>query len=131
MPNAVTLVTGARGFLGRAITHSLKTRRREVVGLDPRSSDAVQIIDDLSDQKRLQIFLRENNITHIIHAGGISGPMAMQDNAAGVIAINVQGSLNLMNAALASSVNTFVYCSSVASFGNSYEPELITESYPP
>ena len=131
MPNAVALVTGASGFLGRAITYSLKTRRREVVGLDPRSSDAVQIIDDLSDQKRLQNLLRENNITHIIHAGGISGPMVMQDDPAGVIAINVQGSLNLLNAALASSVKTFVYCSSVASFGNYYEHEPITESYPP
>ena len=57
--------------------------------------------------------------------------MEMQDDAAGVIAINVQGSLNLLNAALASSVKTFVYCSSVASFGNYYEPEPITESYPP
>ena len=90
MPNAVALVTGASGFLGRAITHSLKSQKREVVGLDPRASDTVQIIDDLSDQKRLQNLLRENNITHIIHAGGISGQMVMQDDPAGIIAINVK-----------------------------------------
>ena len=131
MPTAVTLVTGASGFLGRAITRRLKTQGREVLGLDPRASDTVQIIDDLSDLNRLQKLLSKNNITHIIHAGGVSGPMVMQNDAAGVIAINVQGSLNLLNAALASSVNTFVYCSSVASLGNFYEHEPITENYPP
>jgi nucleoside-diphosphate-sugar epimerase len=131
MPTAVTLVTGASGFLGAAIMHRLKAQGQDAVGLDPRASDTVQIIDDLTDLKRLQKLLREKNITHVIHAGGISGPMVMQDNAAGVIAINVQGSLNLLNAALASSVKTFVYCSSVASLGNYYEHEPITESYPP
>jgi UDP-glucuronate 4-epimerase len=130
MPTAVTLVTGASGFLGKTIMRRLKTLGRDAVGLDPQASDTAHIIDDLSDLKRLQKLLREKNITHVIHSGGISGPMVMQDDAAGIIAVNVQGSLNLLNAALASSVKTLVYCSSVASLGNYYEHEPITEIYP-
>jgi nucleoside-diphosphate-sugar epimerase len=131
MPTAVTLVTGASGFLGNAIMRHLKTQGRDAVGLDPRASDTTQVIDDLSNLDHLQKLLRENNITHVIHSGGISGPRVMQNDAAGIIAVNVQGSLILVNAALASSVQTLVYCSSVASLGNYYEHEPITEIYPP
>ena len=88
------------------------------IGLDPRPSPATQVIDDLSDRARLRDLIAREKITHIIHAGGVSGPMVMADDPAGVIAINVTGSMNLLNEAMAGGVTTFVYCSSVAAIGN-------------
>ena len=56
--------------------------------------------------------------------------MVMADDPAGVMAINVTGSMNLLYEAIAGGVATFVYCSSVAAIGNFYESEPIGEDYP-
>jgi nucleoside-diphosphate-sugar epimerase len=88
------------------------------------------VIDDLSDRARVHALIARKKVSHIIHAGGVSGPMVMADDPIGVIAINVTGSMNLLNEAMAGGVSTFVYCSSVAAIGNFYEPEPIGENHP-
>src|SRR5256885_12697508 len=129
-PSRATLVTGSSGFVGRVIMSRLAAADQRAVGLDPRPSPTTQIIDDLSDRTRLRDLIGREKITHIIHAGGVSGPMVMARDPAGVIAINVTGSMNLLYGAMAGGVTTFVYCSSVAAIGNYYEPEPIGEDYP-
>ena len=130
MTDRVTLVTGASGFLGHTIIKLLAKNGHRTVGLDPRPSATTQVLDDLSDRKRLKALLAEQKITHIIHAGGVSGPMVLADDPAGVITINVVGSINLLRAALETGVETFVYCSSVSALGNFYEREPVGEDYP-
>ena len=122
----IVLVTGSSGFVGRAIM----ARLPDAIGLDPVASPSTQIIDNLSDRARLRDLIAREKITHIIHAGGVSGPMVLADDPASVIAINVTGSMNLLYEAMAGGVATFVYCSSVAAIGNYYEAEPIGEDYP-
>jgi len=88
------------------------------------------VLDDLSDRSRLRALLVDEKITHIIHAGGVSGPMVMADDPVGVMATNVIGSLNLLFASIEAGVRTFIYCSSVSALGNFYENEPIGEDYP-
>jgi UDP-glucuronate 4-epimerase len=121
-----TLVTGSSGFVGRAIM----ARLPDAIGLDPIASPSTKMIDDLSDRARLRDIIAREKITHIIHAGGVSGPMVLADDPAAVIAINVTGSMNLLYAAMDAGVTTFVYCSSLAAIGNFYEAEPIGEDYP-
>jgi nucleoside-diphosphate-sugar epimerase len=121
------LVTGSSGFVGRAIMARLAGR---AIGLDPVAGPGTQVTDDLSDRARLRDLIRREAITHIIHAGGVSGPMVLADDPAGVIAINVTGSMNLLYEAMAGGVATFVYCSSVAAIGDFYQDEPIGEEYP-
>jgi len=128
-PSSVTLITGSSGFVGRVIMSRLAAGKK-AIGLDPRPSSATQIIDDLSDRARLRDLIGREKITHIIHAGGVSGPMVMARDPAGVIAINVTGSMNLLFEAMAGGVTTFVYLSSVAAIGNYYEAEPIGADYP-
>jgi nucleoside-diphosphate-sugar epimerase len=130
MSSNLTLVTGSSGFVGRAIMAHLAAVGQRAIGLDPRPAASTQVIDDLSDRTRLRDMIARETITHIIHAGGVSGPMVMADDPVGVLAINVTGSMNLLNEAVAGGVKTFVYCSSVAAIGNYYEPEPIGEDYP-
>jgi nucleoside-diphosphate-sugar epimerase len=130
MTSNVILVTGSSGFVGRAIMARLAALGQRAIGLDPQPSHTTQVIDDLSDRARLRALIAREKISHIIHAGGVSGPMVMADDPAGVIAINVTGSMNLLNEAITGGVSTFVYCSSVAAIGNFYEPEPIGENYP-
>lgn len=126
----VTLVTGASGFLGHAVMKLLARNAHRAVGLDPRPSATTRVLDDLSDRSRLRALLVGKKITHIIHAGGVSGPMVMADDPVGVMATNVIGSLNLLFAAIEAGVRTFIYCSSVSALGNFYENEPIGEDYP-
>jgi len=130
MAQSVTLVTGASGFLGKAVTKQLAENSVCTVGLDPRPSPTTHVVDALSDRQKLKMLLTAEKITHIIHAGRVSGPMVLADEPAGVIAINVLGSLNLLYAALESGVRTFVYCSSAAALGNFYEDEPVDDQYP-
>src|SRR6187399_592108 len=120
------LVTGSSGFVGRAIM----ARLPDAIGLDPVAGPSTRVIDDLSDRARLSDIIACEKISHIIHAGGVSGPMVLADDPAAVLAINVTGSMNLLYEAMAGGVTTFVYCSSVAAIGNYYEAEPIGEDYP-
>jgi|SRR6185369_5402435 len=124
------LVTGSSGFLGQAILPRLAASGFRAIGLDPRPAATTQVIDDLADQERLRVLIVRENITHIIHAGGVSGPMVMADAPARVVAINVMGSLNLLQAAIETGVQTFVYCSSVSALGNFYENGPVGEDHP-
>jgi UDP-glucose 4-epimerase len=130
MAGNVTLVTGASGFLGKAVMKQLAEQKQQAIGLDPRASAATQVVDDLSDRSKLTKLLAAEKITHIIHAGGVSGPMVLADDPVKVITINVLGSLNLLHAAMDTNMRTFVYCSSAAALGSFHESEPVDESYP-
>lgn len=128
----VVLVTGASGFLGRVVVERLLAQEHEVVGLDPDPPVAAihHVVEDLSGADRLREILAAERVTHIIHAGGVSGPMVLADRPAQIIAINVMGSLNLLQAAIVTGTKTFVYCSSVSAVGEYYEEAPIGEDYP-
>jgi UDP-glucose 4-epimerase len=130
MAGNVTLVTGASGFLGKAVMTLLAEQKQRAIGLDPRSSVTTQVVDDLSDRSKLVKLLTDEKITHVIHAGGVSGPMVLADDPAKVITINVLGSLNLLYAAMDAGVSTFIYCSSAAALGSFHESTPVDESYP-
>ena len=130
MADSVTLVTGASGFLGKAVMKLLAEQKQRAIGLDPRSSATTQVVDDLSDRTKLTKLLANEKITHIIHAGGVSGPMVLADDPVEVISINVLGSLNLLYAAMDAGVRAFVYCSSAAALGSFYENAPVDENYP-
>ncbi len=127
------LVTGDCGFLGSAVASRLIAAGHDVLGLDPlpaRSKDWPHLVDDLSDKARLVQILRAEKVSYVIHAGGVSGPMVLADDPAKVIAINVGGSLNLLQACLETGVSTFVYCSSVSAFGEFYEQQPVDSNFP-
>ena len=130
MAKDVTLVTGASGFLGHAVMKLLAQNAQPAIGLDPRPSSTMQVLDDLSDREKLNGLLAREKVTRIIHAGGVSGPMVMADDPLGIFSINVVGSLNLLRAAMETGVKSFIYCSSVSALGNFYENTPVGEDYP-
>jgi UDP-glucose 4-epimerase len=130
MSDEVTLVTGASGFLGKAVMTLLADQKQRAIGLDPRPSATTQVVDDLSDRSKITKLLAGENVTHVIHAGGVSGPMVLADDPVEVISINVLGSLNLLYAAMDAGVRAFIYCSSAAALGSFHESAPVDENYP-
>jgi UDP-glucuronate 4-epimerase len=130
---ATVLVTGSSGFLGGTVVPRLLASGHRVVGLDPAPPPASapyrSVIDDLTDGSRLERLLNDEQITHVIHSGGVSGAMVMPDRPDRLMAINVGGSCNLLQAALAARIKTFLYCSSVSAFGPYYETQPIPADY--
>ena len=128
------LLTGASGFLGQVVAQRLLAAGHEVIGLDIRPAAmaglAAHIIDDLSDAARLQARLENDRPTCIIHAGGVSGPMVMTDKPVETLAVNVGGTLNLLQAASAAKVATFIHCSSISAIGSYYEADPISDDHP-
>jgi nucleoside-diphosphate-sugar epimerase len=127
------LVTGDSGFLGSAVAARLIEAGHNVLGLDPLPAPIKNwphILDNLTDKAGLLKILRDEKLTHVIHAGGVSGPMVLSDEPARVMTINVGGSLNLLQACLETGVTTFVYCSSVSALGDFYEPQPVGADFP-
>ena len=116
------LITGSSGFLGAAAAALFVAGGHEVIGMDPAPPpDGARhrhVADDLSDRARLERRLDEFRPTHVLHAGGVSGPMVLADRPAEVMAVNVAGTLRLLEAALAAGVGRFVFCSSIAAVGS-------------
>ena len=127
------LVTGASGFLGSAVIRRLVEGNHTVIGLDPgpaRHQGYRHVHDDLSARDDIARLLTSERITHVLHCGGISGPMVHSDEPYRIIEINVTGSLNLLGASLDAAVRTYIHCSSISAIGDFYESEPIGDDYP-
>jgi nucleoside-diphosphate-sugar epimerase len=132
MAMASLLVTGSSGFLGNAIVSRLLARGHYVVGLDPAPPLTPQIrtiADDLSSSSRIEALLADEHISHVIHSGGISGAMVLPDRPDRLMAINVGGSCNLLQAAVSAKVGTFLYCSSASAYGPYEETQPIDSDF--
>ncbi|MBP2551426.1 nucleoside-diphosphate-sugar epimerase [Neorhizobium galegae] len=125
-------VTGATGFIGRRVVAALLKAGRKVIATDvvsPRGSDlgCPFYVADVRDITRHAPVVAEG-CESIVHCGGISGPMLLQDNAAEVIDINVRGTAQLLSLASDLKLRRFVSLSSVSAYGDTPEFELVDEN---
>lgn len=109
------LVTGGTGFVGRHLVHSLVEKGEFVRMLVRKTSDVeefnklgVEVIHgDISDGNSLQGAVKDINIVY--HLAAQVGKWGIPDKQ--FYAINVQGTLNLLEASLHTGVEQFVFCS--------------------
>ncbi|MCB8881413.1 NAD(P)-dependent oxidoreductase [Acidisoma cellulosilytica] len=126
------IVTGAAGFIGHAVSHTLLARGTRVIGTDivrpagemPQNFRFVQA--DTRDSLRHTALLQEG-CDGIIHCGGISGPMLAQDNPAELYDINIRGTWQLLDLARQFALRRFVLCSSVSAYGSADPTAVIRE----
>jgi UDP-glucuronate 4-epimerase len=113
------LVTGAAGLIGRRVVEMLAAEGRATLATDRATADdeprALEPAD-LTDGAALDRLVMPN-LAGIIHCGAISGPMLGRDDPAGTIAINVGGTVNLLERARRQGISRFVFCSSVSAYG--------------
>ncbi|WP_158639117.1 NAD-dependent epimerase/dehydratase family protein [Elioraea rosea] len=130
-----TLVTGASGFVGLAVTEALLARGDTVVAFDrsPVPDDAarrfarlpgrlVSVQGDVRSDADLAAVFAAAPVSRVLHAAVITaGPEREKTDAETIVAVNVLGALAVLRACLAHRVARLVSPSSVAVYGQ--QPE--------
>jgi UDP-glucose 4-epimerase len=111
-----TLVTGSSGWLGQALVPRLVVERHRVVGLDPVAAPTTEVVGSVVDRTLVRHTLRDYGIDAIVHAGALHKPHVATHDPSHFIAVNVQGTLNLLEEATAagSPVDRFVFTSTTS-----------------
>ncbi|TDR88918.1 NAD-dependent epimerase/dehydratase family protein [Enterovirga rhinocerotis] len=125
------LVTGTGGLIGGAIARALLAQGRDVVGMDhvpPAGLDIPFLSHSLPDPHRWHEAFVRFGITHVVHAGGISGPMLMRDAPARLCDINLAGLVALLEAARIHRIARVVWFSSVMAYGAQPDLSPVTEA---
>jgi nucleoside-diphosphate-sugar epimerase len=131
--NAV-LVTGAQGFLGRAVSGILQHSGSRVIALDSLSSDissssetASNVVCDITNKSDLEAVFHNTRIGGIVHLAAIL-PTAAQRDPIRATHVNIVGSVNLLELARRFRVPRFVFGSSLSIYGSCPAERVISET---
>lgn len=124
------LVTGGAGFIGSHVAQRLLDRGQRVVVLDDLSggrrenvpADAAFIQADITDPEAVNDAFTQHSFDTVHHlaafaAEGISHAVKRHNYT-----VNILGTVNLVNASLATGVGLFVFASTVAVYGHGVTP---------
>ncbi len=131
------LVTGAAGFIGSHLAEKLAKRGDEVVGIDnfndvvyPSSHkrrsvqrlaayDNVRIVEtDIRDREGMVALFAAEKFDAVAHLAALAGVRNAMKYPALYVEVDLNGTQNLMDAALASGVGNFVFASTSSVYGN-------------
>ena len=108
------VVTGSSGLLGSEIVRQLENEN--VISLDIVPGPATQHIISVSDRKK--IFRISENADAIIHTAALHGKhMDLDVPKTDFIRTNIEGTLNLLEAAVFHNINKFIFTSTTSIYG--------------
>jgi UDP-glucose 4-epimerase len=114
------LVTGSAGHLGEALVRNLLDLQYEVVGLDILASPFTTHAGSIADRSFVQRCMR--GVQAVFHAATLHKPHVATHRRQDFVDTNITGTLNLLEEAVAASVECFVYTSTTSVFGDALVP---------
>ena len=126
------LVTGATGFVGLHIVEQLALLGASVIAVDRGEPDGVAqgVIDtyrgaiefvrgDVRDRNALQRLVDENAVRRIVHAAALTPSLeAERDDPLTMLDVNLNGTVNVLEAARHAGVERVVFVSSTGVYGS-------------
>lgn len=106
------LLTGTSGWLGRYLAPSLRRAGHQVVGLDIAPGPDTDIVGSVADRALVDRAMA--GVDAVIHAGALHKPDIARCARQAFIDVNVTGTLNLLDAAVATGVGRFVFTSTTS-----------------
>ncbi|MDH3709163.1 MAG: NAD(P)-dependent oxidoreductase [Cyclobacteriaceae bacterium] len=111
------LVTGSSGHLGEAIMRLGSVLGHQMTGLDIKPSPFTDITGSIKDKEFVGQALSE--VDAVIHSATLHKPHIATHSYQDFIDTNVNGTLNLLEAAVKEQVKAFVFTSTTSAFGQS------------
>lgn len=108
------LVTGSSGWLGQTLVPRLRCDGHTVVGLDPEPGGTTDIVGSVVDRALVRATIRDRRIEAIVHAAARHKPHIETHDNSEFVAVNVQGTLNLLEEAVEAGVGRFVFTSTTS-----------------
>jgi len=131
------LVTGGSGYIGAHVVDALSARGEQSVVLDDfstgeqgRTGDAVVVEGSILDQDLVRRTIKDNGVRGIIH---IAAKKQVGESVADPLKYyreNVVGTIGLLQAAVDTGVESFVFSSSAATYGMPAGLDIVTEDAP-
>src|SRR6202167_4912122 len=114
------LVTGSAGHLGEALVRTLQDLQHEVVGVDILASPFTTHVGSIADRGCVQRCMRD--VQAVFHPATRHKPHVATHRRQEFVDTNITGTLNLLEEAVAASVESFVYTSTTSVFGDALVP---------
>jgi UDP-glucose 4-epimerase len=114
------LVTGSAGHLGEALMRTLRARGRSAQGIDLKPSAFTDMVGSITDRS----FVRQavGGVRSVIHAATLHKPHVETHGNREFLDVNITGTLNLLEAAVAAGVESFIFTSTTSAFGAALTP---------
>jgi UDP-glucose 4-epimerase len=115
------LVTGGSGFLGSHVADALSEENHEVIIFDQKNSpylraDQTMVVGDILDQELVEQLVKESDA--IYHFAGIADIEEASKNPIRTLETNVMGTMVLLEAARKSTLQRFIFSSSIYVYSN-------------
>lgn len=108
------LLTGSSGWLAQTLAPRLAGLGHHVVGLDVKPGPFTTVVGSVVDRALIDRVLAEGGIDAVCHAGALHKPDIVRYPQAEFVSVNVQGTLNLLEASVAAGVGRFVFTSTTS-----------------
>jgi nucleoside-diphosphate-sugar epimerase len=114
------LVTGSSGHLGEALMRTLPGLGHEAIGIDIVPSPFTTIVGSIVDRATVDDAMR--GVEGVLHAATLHKPHVATHPHHAFVDVNVTGTLNLLEAAVANKVGSFIFTSTTSAFGDALTP---------
>jgi len=108
------LLTGSSGWLGQTLGPRLRALGHSVTGIDPVASPLTDIVGTIADRDLVRRAIVENRIEAVVHSGALHKPDVERRPRQDFLDVNVQGTFNLLEEAVANGVSRFIFTSTTS-----------------
>lgn len=108
------LLTGSSGWLGRHLAPRLRRAGHGVVGLDVAPGRETDVLGSVADAATVRRVFADRRINAVIHAGALHKPDIARLPSQAFIDVNITGTLNLLQAAVAARHDRFIFTSTTS-----------------
>lgn len=114
------LVTGSSGHLGDALVRSLRAQGHAVTGLDLVPAASTHVLGSIVDRALVGRCMQ--GMDAVLHTATLHKPHVHSHSRQDFVDVNITGTLNLLEEAVAAGVRAFVFTSTTSTFGDALSP---------